>query len=256
MSWYGAYADGKVGPVNLNFDFVLDSGKVEDARDLSAANRAADVKFKGFGARLNVGFPWEKFLFGFTSLYGSGADLKKTSASALPGTTAANGAAISSKAGTFIVPAGTEGSMGESLVLTGAFINRGNTGWEYGAATRHSAANFGGLWINKLYAGYTVSPQFSMRIEGMYIRDTAKNGDTHGTTRQSSGLANAPADEKNVGLEVDWFNTLSIYKNLTFQFGFGYLFAGKAMDFWDPITASNKETKDPWVITTNLTYSF
>ena len=256
MSWVGLYADGKLGPMNLNFDFIYDNGKVEDARDLAAAARAADVKFNGFGARLNLGFPWEKFLFGFTSIYGSGADLKKTSASALPGSTVANGTAISSKAGTYIVPAGTEGGVGESLVLTGAGINRMNTGWEYGAATTHSAANFGGLWINKLYGGYTVSPQFSMRIEGMYIRDTSKNGDTHGTTRKSSGLANDPADEKNVGFEVDWFNTLSIYKNVTFQFGFGYLFAGKAMDFWDPITASNKETKNPWVITTNLTYSF
>ena len=256
MSWAGLYTDGKLGPVNLNFDFVYDWGEVRDRRDRAATARAADVKFKGFGARLNVGYPWEKLLFGFTSIYGSGADLRKTSASALPGTTAANGTAISSKAGTYIVPAGTEGSMGESLILTGAGINRGNTGWEYAAATTHSAANFGGLWINKLYAGYTVSPQFSTRVEGMYIRDTTKHGDTHGTTRKSSKLVNDPEDEKLVGYEIDWFNTLSIYKNLTFQFGFGYLFAGKAMDFWDPITSSNKETKDPWIITTNLTYSF
>jgi len=238
--------------VNLNLDFIYDWGKVEDNRNQPVRN--GDVKFQGWAARLNVGFPWEKFLFGVAGLYGTGADLKKTSASGLPGTTAANGTAISSKAGTYIVPAGTEGSMaGDSLVLMGAGINRANTGWEYAAATQHAAACFGGLAFAKLYAGFQVSPIFNMRVEGMYVWDTSKNGDTHGTTRTSAGL---PKDNNDVGFEIDWFNTLSIYKNLSWQFGFGYLFAGKAMDFWDPITASNANTKDPWVITTNLTYSF
>ena len=250
MSWAGLYADGKLGPVNLGFDIIWDWGKNE-GRGLNA--KFPDVKFQGYGAKLNVSYPWEKFLFGVTGIYGSGADLKKTSATALPGEAAANGGARSTKAQTYIVPAGTEGSAGESLILTGAGINRMNTGWEYAAATTHAAATFGGLAFAKLYGGFQVSPQFSTRLEGMYVWDTSRHGDTHGTTRTSAGL---PKDNSDVGFEIDWFNTLSIYKNLSFQFGGGYLFSGKAMDFWDPISASNKETKDPWVITTNLTYSF
>ena len=30
MFWLGAYADGKLGPVNLNFDFVYDNGWVKN----------------------------------------------------------------------------------------------------------------------------------------------------------------------------------------------------------------------------------
>jgi hypothetical protein len=87
----------------------------------------------------------------------------------------------------------------------------------------------------------------------MYIFDTADNGDMIGTTRKSNGL---PEDNDDVGFEIDWFNTFSIYKNLTFQFGGGYLFAGDAMNFFDPLGPGNGSTKNPWVITTNLTYSF
>ena len=59
-------------------------------------------------------------------------------------------------------------------------------------------------------------------------------------------------------MEVDWFNTLSLYKNLTFQFGVGYLFAGDAMDYAviGAANGTNKKPKNPFVITTNLTYSF
>jgi hypothetical protein len=250
MNWAGFYADGKLGPLNLNFDFIYDWGKNEDRRD--TGTRARDVDFSGWGARLNLSFPWEKFLFGFATIYGSGPDLNKTSASGLPGSTTQNGA-VSSKANGYIVPAGTEGSVGDSLIMCGAGINRMNTGWEMAGATQHAAAGFGGLWINKIYAGFTVSPRFNTRLELMYIFDTADNGDMLGTTRKSNGL---PEDNDDVGWEIDWFNTFSIYKNLTFQFGGGYLFAGDAMNFFDPLGPGNGSTKNPWVITTNLTYSF
>jgi hypothetical protein len=128
-----------------------------------------------------------------------------------------------------------------------------NTGWEYAGASAHAAAGFGGMWINKLYAAFTFSPRFTTRLEGMYIFDTANHGDTIGTTRKANGLAK---DNDDIGFEIDWFNTLTIYKNLTFQFGAGYLFAGDAMNQWDPIGGGNASMKNPWVITTNLTYSF
>ena len=253
--WAGLYLDGKAGPLILNFDFIYDKGKAEDRRDLTT--KAKDIDFAGWGAMLNIGFPWEKFLFGFSSIYGSGADKNKTSATAVPGDVVASGSgAISSKVGTYIVPAGTEGSVGHSLILDGAGINRMNTGWEYAAATRHAAAGFGGMWINKLYAAFTFTPQFTSRIEGMYIRDTTKHGDSIGTLRKTSGVATGFDDNDTIGWEIDWFNTLKIYNNLTFQFGAGYLFAGSAMDFSNPFDATNKSTHDPWAITTNLTYSF
>ena len=251
MWWVGAYMDGKVGPVNLNFDFIYDKGKNQDRRNLAA--KAADIKFSGWGAVANVGFPWEKFLFGFSSIYGSGADANKTSTTAIPGQAVASGSgAISSKVGAYIIPAGTEGTTGYSLILCGAGINRGNTGYFQAASGGHAAATFGGLWINKLYGALEVSPQFKTRIEAMYIRDNTKNGNTIGNAIEGGLLR----DDKDIGWEIDWVNTLQLYKNLSFQFGGGMLFAGDAMDFRNTTTNTNDSPKNPWVITTNLTYSF
>jgi hypothetical protein len=257
--WFGLYADGKLGPVNLNFDFIYDYGKNEDRGVL--APQAKDVDFRGWGAVLNVGFPWEKFLFGFATIYGSGADLNKTSAAGMPGditagSAQAGGTTPSSKAEAYILPGGTEGSPGHSLILCGSGINRMNTGFEP-AAGNNSRATFGGLWINKLYAGFQFSPIYSTRLELMYIFDTTKHGNTIGDAVSGTKFS----DDDDVGWEIDWFNTITLYKNLTFQFGGGILFAGDAMDYnirtaAGARTTSNKSPKNPYALTTNLTYSF
>jgi hypothetical protein len=210
----------------------------------------------GWGAILNVGFPWEKFLFGAQGIYGSGADQKKTAAQPLPGATTPWGT-NTTKVRAFLVPGGTEASNSHALVIDGAGINRGNTGFEP-ACDYHGRSGFGGLWIAKLYGGFQVSPEFSTRIEAMYIGDTTKNGNTIGNaTKSVSGVAR-PRDDNSVGWEVDWFNTLALYKNLTWQFGAGVLFADDAMDYHivGGGATDNKSPKTPFVITTNLTYSF
>jgi hypothetical protein len=252
--WAGLYLDGKLGPVNLNFDFCYDDGDIKDRRQYTARGR--DVDISGWGAILNVGFPWEKFLFGFSSIYGTGADQKKTAATPLPGAATPWGT-TTTKVGAFLVPGGTEGSNSHALIIDGGGINRGSSGFEP-ANDRHGRAGQGGLWMNKVYAGFTVSPQFSTRIEAIYIRDTTKNGNTIGNALNAAGT---PINDSDVGWEIDWYNTLTIYKNLTFQFGGGYLFAGDAMDY-NVLTAGaatpgvNKSPKNPWIVVTNLTYSF
>jgi hypothetical protein len=130
-----------------------------------------------------------------------------------------------------------------------------NTGFEPAAATAHARASFGGLWINKLYGSFMVTPQFKTTLEAMYIRDTTDNGNTIGNARKTTGV---PEDDNDIGWEIDWLNTLSIYKNLTFGFGFGILFAGDAMDLAvvGASDGTNKSPKNPWALTTNLTYSF
>ena len=89
----------------------------------------------------------------------------------------------------------------------------------------------------------------------MYISDTTKNGNTIGNALTTAGR---PRNDSDVGWEIDWFNTFAIYKNLTFQFGGGYLFAGDAMDFAviGAAAGTNKSPKNPWIFVTNLTYSF
>ena len=52
--WLGAYVDGKAGPVNINFDFVYDRGKVESRQTPTAE----DVKYRGWATRGKIDFPW------------------------------------------------------------------------------------------------------------------------------------------------------------------------------------------------------
>ena len=89
----------------------------------------------------------------------------------------------------------------------------------------------------------------------IYIRDTTKNGNTIGNALTTAGR---PKNDKNVGFEIDWYNTLQIYKNLTFQFGGGYLFAGDALDYAviGAANGTNESPKNPYIVVTNLTYSF
>jgi len=262
--WYGIYATGKLGPVNLNADLVINNGKITDRRDLNP--QAKDVKLTGWGGLLNVSYPWEKFNFGFATIYGSGADLNKTSASGLPGSSVAtsgtglSGSGTSSKVGAFIVPAGTEGSVGHSIILCGnGIINRNNTGYEQAASSAHAAATFGGMWINKLFGSFQVTPDYKVTLEAMYIRDTTKSGNTIGTAVKNERVAlTSVRDDKDIGWEFDLFNEIALYKNLKLAFGGGILFAGDAMDYRvaAPVGFTNVSPKNPWIIATSLTYSF
>jgi hypothetical protein len=252
--WGGVYVDGKAGPMNLSFDFIYDKGNIKDRRDLAA--QAADVKISGWAAVLDVGFPWEKFLFGIRGVYGSGADQKKSAAKPLPnGLNDTPWGTNSTKVGAFLVPGGTEGSNAQiSLIIDSAGIDRNSTGF-LPACDYHGRSGFGGLWAAKIYGGFQVSPEFSTRLEATYIGDTTKNGNTIGNALTTAGT---PRDDKVVGMEVDWYNKLAIYKNLTFEFGGGYLFAKKGLDYAviGAANGTNKSPKDPWLITTRLMYAF
>jgi hypothetical protein len=253
MWWYGIYATGKAGPVNLSADLLFNNGNVTDRRN--RAVQARDVKYSGWGTILNVSYPWEKFNFGFATIYGSGADLKKTNANGLPGSFAPNGGATSTKVGALIVPAGTEGSVGHSIILCGnGIINRSNTGYEPAASSAHARATYGGLWINKLFGSFQVTPDYKVTLEAMYIRDTTKSGNTIGTAVKTG--TTTPRNDSDIGWEFDLFNEIALYKNLKLAFGGGVLFAGDAMDYRDPGTTNNVSPKNPWIIATSLTYSF
>ena len=306
--WLGLYADGKLGPINMNFDFAYDKGKIEDNRHRPAVSSTAapadttfpfpDVKLRGWAARLKLDFPWEKFNFGAVGLYSTGSDLNKTGPTGLPGTINAMGT-YSTRVGGFMTPIGSERMPGDDLILMGSNINRSHTGYfpmNDGYMTR---GPYGGMWFAKLYAGFKATPWYKVTLEGLYIGDTTKNGNTIGTARQlvnlgtpvlgaASGfftvptgpgsLANNPAtmkfyrDDKEIGWEINLINEIQIYKNLKFSVAGAYLWAGPAMDYFVSATPanalqtswktlplyqqSNESPRNPWLITTVLTYSF
>jgi hypothetical protein len=255
IGWYGLYADGKVGPVNLNFDFVYDNGKVE-----AAADAAPKVKYSGWATRVAVDYPIEKLNIGLAGAYGSGADTRKTSTTGLPGANPSNPGTNSSKVGSYIIPPGSESAaaFGESVVFFSSGVNRGDSGIASNLNyTQVCRGGLGGLWYAKLYAGLKVIPEYKVTFQGLYIGDTTKNGSTFGNARKAPFGAGNLKDDNGIGFEVDLINEIQIYKNLKYTIAGGYLFAGKALDLYTGVAGvGNFEPKNPWQLTTNLTYNF
>jgi len=249
--WLGLFADGKLGPLNMNFDFIYNTGKVE-----SRTVGVKDVDYSGWVTRLKLDFPWEKFNFGGTVLYATGADLKKTNTTGLPGGDASYGSPYTvKKVGSYIVPPGTSqgGICQESLVFYGTWSN---TLVGMSAATYYDRVNrgtIGGTWFAKASASFKATPWYKVTVEGLYIGDTTKNGNTAGDAVKANGK---PRDDRDIGWELNLINDIAIYKNLNWKIGAGMLFAGDALDQWSDVGVVNGTPKNPWILETQLTYSF
>ena len=105
-----------------------------------------------------------------------------------------------------------------------------------------------------LNASYKAAPWYKITLLGMYIGDTTKNGNTVGSARKANGLT--LRDDTAIGWEVGLYNEFQIYKNLTFNVAGGWLFAGKALDYWNPTTSKNVGPKDPYLLGTMLKYTW
>ncbi len=316
MWWLGAYVDGKAGPVNLNFDFVYDYGSVDErtlrgqgAGFLTAFKNFPNVKYEGWATRLKADFPWEKFNFGMVGMYATGPDARRTSQTGLPGSTVGsglpgvvpgpgfqlatsvqpNGATnLTRRVTGYVVPPGSEQgpSTGESMVVysmepgaTGGYGIANNA--NYGGLSR---GGFGGTWFAKLYASMKLAPWYKLTLQGLYIGDTTKNGDTFGNSVKyiqcpiTSNGGTAPMmlrDNNNIGWEFDILNEIQIYNNLRLFVGGGYLFAGDALDvamqhrggipgapgsdntgMLPGTIVGNRRADNPWAVRTRLMYTF
>jgi len=258
--WLGVFADGKLGPVNLNFDFVYDTGKVENRLNPAFS----DVKYRGFATQLKLDFPWEKFNFGVLGMYASGADLRKTSRTGLPGENVAdNVVRATTKVGSYVIPPGSEewAAWGESMILSSNFI----TGtalpqgmWPSLTAYPNQVTRgaIGGTWVAKLYASVKATPWYKVTLQGLYIGDTTKHGNTLGTAWKANRTE--LRDDSTIGWEFDIINEIQIYKNLKWSIGAGILFAGDALDFPTNavINVRNSSPNNPWIVATKLRYDF
>ncbi len=251
MLWLGLYAEGKAGPLDLNFDVVYDHGEVMKA----FSNQVPDVKYQGWASRLTISYPWDRFNVGGTFMYASGADQKKTSSSGLPGSITPYGS-ISSKVGSYVIPPGSEQwAGGESLIVYGSWVSRSEIGYYVFPTTAGfniTRGGWGGTWFAKLFASYKLTSWYKVSIEGLYVGDTTKNGNTLGNPVKANGQ---PRDDKTIGWELDWINNFLIYQNLKFDVGLGYLFAGSALEQRGAY-GENASFTNPWIIATHLTYEF
>jgi hypothetical protein len=180
MSWWGLYADGKVGPVNLGFDFVYDTGKVVPHGDKTADCNYKKVDYDGWITRLAVDYPWERFNFGVVGMYASGSDLKETSASGYSGEAVAYGPAAkygySRKVSGYVIPPNAEhGYDDESIVFYGQGANglgRPGSGFSNAGASNGSSVGrglYGGTWFAKLYGTFKPAPWYRVKIGRAHV---------------------------------------------------------------------------------------
>jgi hypothetical protein len=264
--WLGIFADGKLGPVNLNFDFVYDTGTVEGRKNSVGILAENKVKYRGFATQLKVDFPWEKFNFGLLGMYASGADRNKTSEHGLPGQFTDIGT-LTTKVGSYVVPPGSEewAAWGESMILgsnfiTGTALPQGmwpalaQTGAAAGYGNQVTRGAIGGTWVAKLYASVKATPWYKVTLQGLYIGDTTKHGNTLSQGRKWGGELR---DDKTIGWEFDLINEIQIYKNLKWSIGAGILFAGDALrQEGSGVAKPSYAPKDPWIVATKLRYDF
>ncbi len=254
MGWYGAYVDGKLGPINLNADFIMDYGKVRGGT--YGREVYPSVKYKGWMSRLAVSYPWEKFAFGASGAYASGSSTGKTSSTGLAGSSTADGA-FSTSVKSFVVPVGSEAgpAFGEGIVFYSSWVNRGDSG--IGNSLNYSALSrgpLGGTWYVKPFFSVQALPWFKATVQGFYIGDTTRLGNTVGTARNSDGTLR---DDKTIGWEGDIILEFQILKNLKYTAAGGYLWKGDGLYFYSGNPAiGNLGPNNPWQITSNLTYSF
>ncbi len=281
--WWGFFADGSLGPLGINTDFVYDYGMVFQHGDSAIPGAAAPLRnpasekkvdYRGFIGRLAIDFPWEKFNFGIVGMYATGSDLEKTSASGLPGTVAATGLAqdgYTRRVSGYVVHPGSEhGYEDEGIVIFGCGgngLNQANTSYGTSNPNLVNRGQYGGTWFAKLYGSFKPAPWYRITLLGMYIGDTTKHGNTIGSAMDyiGGGTTLKVRDDKDIGFEFDLYNDVQIYKNLQLRFGGGYLIAGSAMAYRDqrvgtlptPLgSITNVTPSNPWAFATKLIYAW
>jgi hypothetical protein len=258
MNWFGAYLDGKLGPVNVNIDAIVDVGEVEPHNDAVTGINPGTVNYTGALFHGKFEIPWEKFNFGVLGYWASGADTEKTNSSGLPGTNPNRADGRNSyRQQSYVIPPSSESgaAYGESVVLHSFWLNRGDSGIANNLNyTMMCRGGLGGTWAVKGFAGFKPHVDHKLTLQGLYIGDTTKNGNTFGNSRDSFGRLE---DQSSIGWELDFIHEWQLYKQLRFGWAAGVLFPGNAMALYtgNP-AAGNHNIKTPWSITTNLMYTF
>ena len=280
--WAGVFVDGKAGPLNIQFDGILDRGEVQRRHVYTEGGTPArDVQYQGFVTRLKIEYPWEKLSFGGVGVYGSGADLHRTGINGLPGEHVANERDsrpfdnpvthqqlnTASKVSSFVVPPGSEqaGITGDDFFIFGNFVTLEAAPLNYSTSSGTLTnvvhrGSYGGLWFLKAFAGYKVAPWYKVTIEALYLGDTTKAGNTFGNAVTTDRFRKLK-DDDDIGWEFNIINEINIYKNLKWDLGAGYLIAGDALDMMVANTTINpirynKSPHNPWIVASKLRYTF
>lgn len=226
--WIGAYADGTFGPVGLQFDFSYSGGTIDGAV-FNPDRNVSSWLIKGV-----LTYTWNKLQVGAGGLYIQGEDPDPDIAQ-------------------FQLPGGDYGS--ECRPVNGDFIVfvsgwNGTGGWPGMGIIDVPATEWPGFWDVRFFASYQIMSWLQVAAQLGYIGDTS-NGATPGNPLGVDAIGSDADNDSSIGWEMDFGVNIQIYKNLSLNSAFGYLFAQKALSL-----AGGIAPQDPWALVSRLMYTF
>jgi hypothetical protein len=252
LYWFGFYADGKIGPVGFQLDFVYEGGDIEYDADwwnnfysgYVGAPLPPNQDIDAWVVRgvIDVS-PIPRLMVGVGGLYASGMDLDDPDD--IEEFQSVNG------------PEGFGRQQGlpalqDFLLLTDGCMGivpfRGP-----GVSFTGGPVSIGGLWYVRGFAQYMATDWLRLVANFGWIGDTRDGGNKLGTAVDPSSTTGL-RDDDDVGFEMDFGMNIALYKNLQWGLGFGYMFAGDALDQWDG--TNNENPADPWAVTSAILYTF
>jgi hypothetical protein len=251
LYWLGFYADGKIGPVGLQFDFVYNGGDIDYDTSGWAENFGAaappnqDIEAWVVRGVLDVS-PIPRLLVGIGGLYATGMDMDPGENDIEEYQSVNGPEGIGRQQG---LPA-----LQDFLLLTDGVMGivpfRGP-----GVSFIGGPVSVGGVWYVRGFAQYMATDWLRLVANFGWIGDTRDDGNKFGTAvdpTSASGLR----DDDDIGFEMDFGFNIALYKNLQWGVGFGYMFGGDALEQFDPVNLDNDNPADPWAITSAILYTF
>jgi hypothetical protein len=224
LFWIGGYVDGMVGPVKGSLDFIYNGGTIEN-------RTIADQDYGSWLLRGALSFIWNKLEVGVGGMYVEGEDVETADVEA------------------FQLPRNYSETLpinGDLMVFNDGWM--GSSGWLRPGLITGPARAWPGFYNVRGFAYYQVVPWFKVGAQLAYIGDTV-SGVSGGVG--GDALGNDADNDESIGWEMAFGTNINIYKNLTLNTAFGYLFAGKALSL-----AGGVEPEDPWILATRLMYFF
>jgi hypothetical protein len=260
LYWVGFYADGKIGPVGLQVDWVYAGGNIDYDVDWAPSAPWADQDIHAWVARGVLDFsPINRLKVGIGGLYSTGEDNLSNDIEQFR---SVNGYELAGR---------QQGcpALQDFLLLTdgvmGAVPCRGP-----GVSFIGGPAYIGGVWYARIFADFMATDWLRLVANFGWIGDTYDHGNRtvagyNPITNAGGGPRINPAnplpannlrDDDDIGFEMDFAFNIQLYKNLQWGVGFGYLFAGDALDQYNVNTLSNDSPQDPWALVSAILYTF
>jgi hypothetical protein len=249
LYWLGVYLNGKMGPMPMELDFIYQGGRAS----------YTNLTHTTLGSWLIRG--WMSYIFqglevGAGAMYVQGEDYAKYTNTTQPAQYVPGAGTHSSR---FLLPqSATDAVPGDSMVYTGGWMGTGINA--HNGAFLAPEAEYPGFWYARLFAYYNVFEWLKLGAQVLYLGNTDKHEEGKPFVIYWQGNRGMHGNDR-IGWEMDYGVNLKIYKNLSFNGAFGYLFAGRAMDTdYSGGSAGMNLTvgrpNDPWIFAGLLLYTF